>query len=328
MLIENIELTMSHVGLGTLNEYALMVLFGNAHSHHLTKGLDANPDEIKDAQNFILYPAYFMTHLKVPKNILLNAYKIWNNVEIGVDVNRFGDTILESTYILGNKNEIPLDIEKWEIDAFPSMRGCNLITIDVTEQLGTSRRVSAPRPDCIANLPKLKKPPEALLKARTIRTNGFDLSINNKLTNTQPFIYDVICDQDAAPGHAMIFAKYVKIMDWAETILLTNNLQPGFQMEVIQNLSVIEREIYYYGNCFAGETLEVYIKGDINECEPDFHGEKFNIISTAILTFQIEIYQKKKNSLLAIAYVQKLLAIPTYMQDLIPDIKRIVKNIN
>jgi hypothetical protein len=75
MLIENIELSMSHVGLGALNEYALMVLFGNAHSHSLVQGVGITPDRIKDNQGLLLYPAYFMTHLKIPADSLISSYK-------------------------------------------------------------------------------------------------------------------------------------------------------------------------------------------------------------------------------------------------------------
>jgi probable biosynthetic protein (TIGR04098 family) len=328
MLIENIELTMSHVGLGTLNEYALMVLFGNAHSHHLVQGLDITADKIKDEQGLTLYPAYFMTHLKVPSHLPLSSYKLWDKVDVGVDVVRFGDTILKSAYVLGKEGDVPEDTSKWSPEEFPYMKGCNLITVDVSELGGTNRRVSVPRQDCIASLPKISRPPEALSRARNIRTNGFDINISKKLHSKEPFTYVVMNDQDAAPGHAMLFAKYVKIMDWAEHLLLSEQLKPGFQLEVLQNLSTLEREIYYYGNCFAGETLDVFIHGDIKECEPDFHGDALNIISAAILTFQIEIYQQKRNSLLAIAYVNKLLALPTSMQDLIPDVRRIIKKIH
>ena len=41
---------MSHVGLGSLTEYGVLVLFGNAHSHALVEGTGLPPDEIRDTE--------------------------------------------------------------------------------------------------------------------------------------------------------------------------------------------------------------------------------------------------------------------------------------
>lgn len=327
MLIENIELNMSHVGLGALNEYALLLLFGNAHSHHLTYNTGKRPDEIKDNQGLTLYPAYFMTHLKVPFSSLLSTYKLWDNVSVGVDVSRFGETILASSYVLGREGEIASDISRWDSNKCPSMRANSLIIVDVGETGGFSRRVSIPKPECFAILPKLAKSPEAILRSRNIRSNGFDLkSVNIK--TVEPVAYYVANDQDAAPGHAIVFAKFSEIMDWAEVIMLSQQIKPGFPPNVLQYLSLLERETFYYGNCFAGETLEVYIQGDIEECDFNYHGDSLQIISVAILTCQIEIYIQRNNTLLAMAKVKKLLALPTSSQDLIPDVKRTINRIN
>jgi probable biosynthetic protein (TIGR04098 family) len=109
MQIENLYLTMSHVGLGDLNEYALMVLFGNAHSHRLTKGLSITPNEIAAMDGTTLYPAYFMTHLKVPLAFLISSYKLWQTVSVGDEVKHFGDTLLESNYILANQGDVDIN---------------------------------------------------------------------------------------------------------------------------------------------------------------------------------------------------------------------------
>lgn len=327
MLIENIELNMSHVGLGALNEYALLLLFGNAHSHHLTYNTSKRPDEIKDNQGLTLYPAYFMTHLKVPVSSLLSTYKIWDNVSVGVDVARFGETILESSYVLGRKGEIASDTSQWDSNKSPSMRANSLIIVDVGETGGFSRKVSIPSPECFTILPKLSKAPEAILKSKNIRSNGFDLKPGN-IKTVEPVAYYVAHDQNAAPGHAIVFAYFSKIMDWAEFIMLSQQIKPGFPSTVLQYLSLLERETFYYGNCFAGETLEVYIQGDIEVCDSNYHGDSMQMISVAILTSQIEIYIQRNRTLLTMAKVKKILALPTSFQDLIPDVKRTINRIN
>ena len=326
MLIENMELTMSHVGLGDLNEYSLLLLFGNAHSHHLTFNTGVRPNQIKDNQGFTLYPAYFMTHLKVPTCSTLASYKLWDKVSAGVDVARFGETILESSYVLGREGEIAPDTNQWDLNKCPSMRANSLIIVDVGEKAGESRKVSVPKAECFAVLPKLSKAPEAILRSRNIRSNGFGIK-PEKIKTKEPIVYYAASDQDAAPGHAMVFAKFSKIMDWAEFIVLSQQLKPGFPSHIVHYLSLLERETFYYGNCFAGETLEIYLSGGIKECDFNYHGDSLQTISVAILTYQAEIYIQRNQSLLTMANVKKLFALPTSSQDLIPDIKRIINNI-
>ena len=128
--VENVELTMSHVGLGSLNEYALMVLFGNAHSHRLVAGTGAKPDGMVDQRGNVLYPAYFMTTLKVPTCNLLRSFKLWEQVDVGVEIHRFGDTLLESRYALGRDGALDPRGADWSEALWPTMSGNNLIVVD------------------------------------------------------------------------------------------------------------------------------------------------------------------------------------------------------
>jgi len=326
MLIESIELTMSHVGLGHLNEYAMLVLFGNAHSHHLTLNTGILPNQIRDNQGLVLYPAYFMTHLTVPPNFNLADYKLWDKVSVGVDVTRFGETMLESCYLLGRDGEVLPEISQWSKEAYPYMKANSLIIVDVSEKNGEARKVSVPKAECFASLPKLKKAPEAILRSRNIRNNGFGIKSGN-ITMQEPLIYHVAKEQDAAAGHAMMFANFSKIMNWAEDVILSKRFRPGFSGNVLQFLSLLERETFFYGNCFAGETLEIYLNGAITECAPNYHGDSLQTISVALLTYQVEIYTQRNQNLLIIASVKKLLALPITLQDFIPDVQRIIKNL-
>ncbi|WP_156735525.1 LnmK family bifunctional acyltransferase/decarboxylase [Bacillus velezensis] len=326
MLIENHELTMSHVGLGNLNEYALLLLFGNAHSHHLTDGTGFRPDQMADHQGLILYPAYFMTHLKVPSDKPLDQYRLWDEVSVGVDISRFGETILESDYLFGPKGAVSSDKSEWDHGRFPSMKANSLIVVDVTQTEGSTRKVSAPKAECIAELSKLAKPPYALMRSKKVRTDAFGMKPGN-LKTADPVSYRVPVDQDAAPGHAMVFAKFSKIMDAAEFEWMTRRSKPGFPVSIARHLFLLERETYYYGNCFADEELDIYMTGHIEECDPDFHGESLGMISVAKISYQIEVYMKRNHTLLAISKVDKLLAVPTSSQDHIPDYKRVIRSL-
>ncbi len=321
MLVERIELTMSQLGLGQLTEYALMVMFGNAHSHHLVKGLEITPEEIRDHAGLLLYPAYFLTHLKVPPQRLLSGYHAWTHVDVGCDVKRFGDTVLESTYAFGSAGELPEDPEQWPSADLITMHGNNLIVVDATEE-GSARKISAPRPDRFAELEKLRRPPVAIARARKIRGSGFELEGEGLIATDQPICFRLAPHRDAAPGHAMIFAMFSQLMDQAEFQLLADLFEPSLPRAVLHHLCVLERETFYYGNCFAGDEVAVHISGDMELAAPDFHGQALDIVSAAKFKLAFEVTNKRSGALLALARAEKLLAMPTALQDLTQDVRR------
>lgn len=329
MLAYNTELTMSHVGLGALNEYALLVAFGNAHSKALVDGLSITPSEIVDNDNRMLYPAYFMTHVTVPPHSLLQGHSLWGHLDVGVEVKRFGDTLLDSQYIVRHGDDKP---DQAIADLLPeriAMQANSLFVVDASVANTTAnRQVSVPRPDCLAKMDKLTKPPEAIKRAREVRTHGFAGENGmGQFQTPQPIQYDLIPGRDAHAGHAMIFAKFSEIMDFAEFTLLTQQIKPGIPLGLYDYIHLLERETYYYGNCFGGEQLHVFVKGKFTECEPDFHGNNLRMTSVGIFTFVVEIYQEKSNTLLSIAKVKKLIALPTQFQELKCDIDRIFSSI-
>lgn len=326
MPVEVVELTMSHVGLGNLNEYALMVLFGNAHSHALVKDLQLTPDQIKNEAGSTLYPAYFMVHLTVPPSSLLSSYKLWDDVSIGVDVRRFGDTLLESRYAIGKGRRLPDDPMKWNVARFPMMEGNNLLVIDSEDDTNPKRKVSNPGPGLIADLPKLARAPKGIMLSKQARTSGF-INIDFQgvpFEPSRPLYYDVIPGRDVATGHAMIFAKFVEIMDIAENRFFSEQFQPQLSCDVLNCLSILDREIFYFGNCYAGETLRINLRGSIEI--PEDHGlqDESDYIPAAFLNIIFEIRQQRNNVLLVLAKARKVFAVPMRNQDLVSDISRIV----
>jgi probable biosynthetic protein (TIGR04098 family) len=324
MLLETIELTMSHVGLGNLTEYALLVLFGNSHSHYLTMGTGITPDKIIDEAGRLLYPAYYKTHLKVPVEAVLSGYKLWEEVQIGVDVQRFGANLLESTYIFGRKGEIPGRPEEWNPERFPSMKGNNLLLVDVTEaDQEDNRTFSSPKIGYMADIEKAKRPPAAIQQANSVKSDGF-ANIKSTIKNESPVIFNVVSGRDASPGHAMIFAKFSEIMDYGEMMFLAAE-NTGFSLELWRQLELLEREVFYYANCFAGETLEIYLTGGIEAIAEDFNRKlPDGRLPKAYLFFQVDIYKQKNHLLLAKARVKKLLAVPPGSTELMEKADKLV----
>ena len=233
---------------------------------------------------------------------------------------------MDSHYILTRGETVPEDVAHWSNGTWPTMRANNLMVIDVSEE-GASKRVAVPHGNSIAVLPKLKRPPEAILKAKKVRTNGFVWEENGSpLACPEPLTYRVHAHRDAAPGRAMIFAKFSEIMDLAERDFLNQELQPGFPAGILDHLHLLERETFYYGNCFAGETLAVHLRGTMMPCPMDFHGDSLTMTSAATTHFHLEITNYRTQELLAMARVRKLLALPAQSQDGLQDVRRLMEH--
>ena len=327
MLIEKIELTMSHVGLGNLNEYALMVLFGNAHSHHLVHGLSITPSQIETKDGYELYPAYFMTSLKVPLTRLLPTFKLWDLVAVAADVRRFGETLLECKYIIGPIEQSIENVDEWNRLSLPTMEGNNLIVNEAMNGETGKRKVSNPDPEKIAKLFKSIRSPAGVSNSRKIRRDGFDdFGISPQFQSSQPIIYKVKALRDVLGGHAMIFAKYAEIMDVIERDFLSENMFPGMSDALLQQLNVVERDIYYYGNCYAGEELSIKLCGEIELADNSEFDDTLDFIPAGYLIINFEIYQRRTRTLLAMSRVRKVFAIQMRDQEIIGDLRRLVNN--
>lgn len=328
MYISSVQLTMSHTGLGDLNEYALMVLFGNAHSLHLTQGLSITPGEIVSMDGTKLYPAYFWTHLKVPVAHLLSDFKLWEVVDVGVDVKRFGDTLLESRYALGRKDKLGVGPDEWDENRFPVMHGNNLIVAEELNSSTAKRMVLNPNPDRIAELPKVSRSPQGIAKSRQIRSKGIKMQLERVAFECdKPFGYTIMDGRDCTHGHAMIFAKFADIFDLAEKDFLSRQIFPGLSAALLSRLHILEREIYYYGNCYAGEEIEVYLAGSVDINQNDEIQDGFDYIPAAFLRIGFEIYQQRTRTLLASCLAKKVFAIPMQEQENIHDLHRTINRL-
>lgn len=324
MLIENIELTMSKVRLGFLDEYALLVLFGNAHSHHLVKGLEIKPNEITDSQNRILYPAYYKTHIKVPIESILSNYTLWDNVQIGIDVKRFGKHLLSSNYILGLEGEISDKIEEWDTTKYPSMEANNLMIIDPSFYHDQKRTASLPKNAFVENIEIDKYPPKAIRRARMVEEKGFKFEVEEHFSTSEPIRYQIDDINDTSPGHTILFAQFSRIMDFAEREVLTNLDKLAIEDFPIEALHILEREVYYYDNCFAGESLDISIRGVFNESYTDDINLKCDSTLCGTVDTIIEIVNSDTKKLVIKAAVKKALIVTSNSKKIIRSIMKLI----
>ncbi len=300
MYCETTELTYSNQDLGVLNEFGLMCLFGNAHSKALVNGLDTSVEEITDANGNQLYPAYFYTYLKIPETCMLSGFRAWKDVHVGVELKRFGKCYLDSAYILKPGDRGVPTPDDFMHQSFPYMRGNNLFIVDVTEDESVARDLAVPELSRVAALDSVTKKPEAIQRAKRLKKDRtFNKEKSYIFNSGQSIFYPVVPGRDVAVGHAMIFARFTQLMDYAEYQWLTNLLCVALEPSQLMQYQLLEREIFYYDNAYANDVIDIGIKANIIRAADDVTGRRMVIES------EYQLYRRSDLKLLALGYARK-----------------------
>ena len=299
MYSEKIELTYSHLDLGALNEYGLMCLFGSMHSKALVYGLDLTVEDIKDHHGRRLYPAYFHTHLKVPKSLPLSRFGAWRHVQTAIDLKRFGKCYLDSSYVIkpGNhKAPEPIDFTS---GIYPTMHGNNLFIVDVTEDSSVARQLAVPESSLIASLDSVSEKPIAIQSAKEVSRNPI-IKIKNyyRLISPESIAYKIVPERDVALGHAMIFARFCQVMDYAEFVFFDDQLEIPFGDHEFSEYSIVEREIFYFNNAYKGDTVDVGVKACVTSLGDGPDSQYF-------VETEYQMFRRSNLDLLAVGYAKK-----------------------
>jgi probable biosynthetic protein (TIGR04098 family) len=319
MLIEQVELTLSHVGLGGLSEFSLLALFASAQAHALMQGRSHTLNDVVDRDGAALYPSYYMTHVTVPPGANLASYRVWDRVEVGVEVSCFGGVLLDSNYALGRKGS--LGDGDWETRTVPRMHASSMFVLDnhVGEQ-----QLSRPRAGCLAELPSLASPPASMDRFREARVRG---RIGNELrqrpASTQPLTHAVVPVRDAALGRAMMFAKFTEIMEIAERQFL-QRLRPAFPGGLLDCRAPLERETYYFANVRAGATIETYVTAHVDTAPRVLAAADADAIAAPRVSFELELFEAQTNELLAVSRSSSVFAIGKGQQSALRDAERLL----
>lgn len=320
MSIEIVELTLSHVDLNCLTEAALMTLFGNAVSHRMVEGRTNNVHQITDRDGRTLYPGYFYTHLKVPTTRLLSEHRLWSTVAVGVDVASFGGMVVDSTYILGQPGDFGPDAEQWDLPKFPSMRAGALFVVEGREG---DPQPAIPKSDMVASMPKLAKPPDALGRFAQVEAKSL-MEPNPGALRGPPIEYPLLTGRDIAPGHALMFATFTRLMDAGERLLLTERVWPAFPAALCNSLSILERELFYLGNCRENDVMLIDLVATLRACPPTMLAPRSDVVSAALLEETVDMYSRRSGHRIAAAKVLKVFAVPSAEKALQREASRLV----
>jgi probable biosynthetic protein (TIGR04098 family) len=318
VLIDSIELTLGHVGLGNLGEVPLLTLFASAQAHRLTMATGHTLRDVTDVDGSHLYPGYLWLHLRVPPSRRLDSFRLWDRVAVGVDVRRYGRMILDSTYVLGADAELPPDAAAWNLDALPSMRAASVWVIDGPGD----PQPSAPKQDAIADLPVLKAAPEAVARVRVIRAAGGFGREPRRWSTRAPIAYPLRSGRDVARDHNLMFATYVEIMEVAAATLLGEEAWPALPAALLDHRVLLEREVFFLSHTGPGKQVLVDVRADLSPCAQDLHGAAGDQVSAGILDLVCELYEAGSNTLLAVARARELFLVPRSRATLITDLAR------
>ena len=299
MYSETTELTYSHQDLGALNEFGLMCLFGNMHSKALVRGLDRTVEDIRDLHGRKLYPAYFHTHLRVPEACPLSRFGAWKKVQLGVEVKRFGKCYLDSSYVIKPGADAPPGPQDFATGAYPVMHGNNLFIVDVSEDSSVARQLAVPESASVAPLESVGEKPAAIQGAKDVsrdRTLGKGRAY--PLTARESIAYAVVPGRDVAPGHAMIFARFCQVMDYAEHIFLIDHLDLPLGPGELAGYELRDREIFYFNNAYAGDTIDIAVKAAVT-------AETASAGSRLWVETEYQLFRRSNLELLAVGYAKK-----------------------
>lgn len=323
MLREQIELSYSHVGLGSLTEKALVTLFANGLVKALVRGTDLKPSELRDARGAVLYPGFYRTHLKVRPEGFLEQSVLWDTVEITSDVKRWGGVFVESRHAL----TVPGGdaAEGFPDDADAVMTGSVVLTIDATS--GRPQPSSASS-SSFQRLPQLTDPPASLERFAEVESSPMRevAPVHGLGYERIPFVVDERCAAPAARaayvGHTMLFSHLIDILDHAETVYLGQRVDPGFTSEMLARRSLLEREIVYFSMPRLGSAVEVSLDILLDETPRPWNGDDAHTCA-AVFEASAEVRSKEDNGRVAAARTKKMIVVEQARQDIVKDTRRI-----
>ena len=306
-MIETIELTPALVGLGDLHEAALLALFADTHYRVLTHGGTATPREIADKSGQPLYPSVVAVHLQAPAQRPIESHALWRELDVGVDVRSFGRQFLEVTAVVGRVGEVPDAVEAWGDLPVPRATWSSAWT---ATRPGGEHELAMPAAELLAHLPRLTQLPAGINAARDAQARGA-LPAMPELRGA-PIRYPVVAGRDAAVGRQMMFSHFVVVMDAVEREYLGRRVAPAFPSDVLDCVSTLERRIFYFGNCGAGDVIEVRVAATLERASP------------ARVRIAMELVDERSGRLLALAEATRNIALPPARAALVPAVERLL----
>ena len=312
-MIENFDLNLCHVGLGDLNEFALLALVASTHYRVLAQGTGVSPRKIADKAGEPLYPSVFALRLQVPIERPIETHASWEQVSVGADVRYFGRSFLDVRGVLGRAGEVPDAPAEWAQLPLPRVSWAGAWTL--------RGEVAMPAPAFVANVATAPAPPELLTLFRAVQSRGTIAEAAKPSVPPAPIYYPVVAGRDVAPGRQMMFSQFVVVMDHAERVFLTERVWPPLPCELIDCRTTLDRRLFYFGNCRADDVIETAVEAELEKIEPP-PGADLSFVPGAVVTLTMRLTEQRSRRLVALCDARKLLAIPRSKAGLLRETER------
>lgn len=314
-MIETFELNPSHVGLGDLNEFALLTLVANTHYRVLVRGTDTTPRRIFDKSGEALYPSVFALHLQTPIHRPIEAHALWEKVSVGADVRCFGRSFLDVRGVFGRAGEVHEAPETWHEASLPTVTWAGAWT--------SKGEVSMPTAEFVANVPSATAPPKLLTLFRAVQSRGRIAEDSDFTTPSAPIRYRVVAGRDVARGRQLMFSQFVVVMDDAERVFLTERVWPSLSCELVETRTTIERRIFYFGNCRTDDVIETVVEARLEKVAPPANAA-LAFVPSAVITLTMSLIEERTRRLLVLCETKKLLAVPSMQVGLLREVDRVL----
>lgn len=319
MLNYDLNLTLSHLGIGNLSEVGLLNIFAEAQLADITQGTGTNLWTLKTADGRALYPAWYAFELQVSPDYLLSSFKLSDKIRVTSNVQSYGGMLLDSRFTISHGDTV-----KQQSSNLPTLTGGNLFI--VKGGVGEPE-IGIPEQGSLAVMPLLSNEPPDLNLFRQARRLGISPNANDYIWSGRLSTY-LGSGLRIAPGTNLMFSNYIDILDSAEFRFISQQLHPAIPLPIAANVETIYRRVFYFGNCTLGDRLSIWICVSIKRIDPNFHGTRKDIVSVGLMESTAEIYDHKSKEMLVCAKTTKLLAVPSTRPSLIRDMERVISLIS
>jgi probable biosynthetic protein (TIGR04098 family) len=316
------ELDLANAGLAGLDEVSFLRLFATTQAHALVRGTGHTLRDITNADGVPLYPAFYRTRVTVPPPLLFARHRVWERVEMGVELHRYGRMLLESRGVIGIPGELPDGTSGSSLDRHIRIAGSMAFIHDAD---AGEQRVDSPREGAIAELPSLPSRPEALDEQRRIRAEGLILPPTQRPSNLSGRVrLPLLVTRDVQAGRALMFASFTTLFEVAEQTLLLEQIWPAIDPALLSFRHLLDRDVHYIGNLRQGDAVTIETTATLSPCPKDLASGYEGLVGVALLELRSELYQEASHALIAAAVTRKLFAVPKTHGSAVQDMQRML----
>lgn len=263
-MAESLEIGMPLMGIGSLNENALLKYVGDLRWRHITRLTGVPSRDLLDEQENRLYPAFFWVKVQFPESRPMGSFGENDTLLLIDTVKRYGQSILDgTTYLIAadrrqTASQPVKDLAEAAARGIAAVQMSNafVMKFDGAEWLKRSR----PKIGILDGVTEMASPPDSYELSRSVQQGGVlgtpsagSRSLHDTALSYQ---YSIQPDRDVNGVGLLYFANYPVFLDLAERHALQQAV-PSWSDDVINTRSLITRSIVYLNNASWRDSMTI-----------------------------------------------------------------------